>query len=237
VSTVDRSRAVVAVGALVLWMASTDAMLKYLKASMRPWLLLCGLVLVVFGVYSLARSRNEHAHEHVHRSRSGWLLIVPIVVVLAFGAQSLGAFAASRSGTQLPEYSFDIAAYASSTGQSRPALKLSDIEEGVRAKANREFLATHDVVLIGFVTRPVAFGPGTFVLTRFLLSCCAADAIAINLAIVGARAVPGPNQWVKVTAHLEPRPQVVGLDGGMPVLRADAIRRVHAPSGPYESLR
>jgi hypothetical protein len=125
VSTLDRSRAVIAVGALTLWMASTDAMLKYLKASMRPWLFVCGVVLLVFGVYTFVRARREGRdpadaadaeHRHRHGSRSGWLLVVPIVVVLAFGAQSLGAFAASRSSGQLPDYSFDIAAYAASTG-------------------------------------------------------------------------------------------------------------------------
>jgi uncharacterized membrane protein YcgQ (UPF0703/DUF1980 family) len=115
---------------------------------------------------------------------------------------------------------------------------LSDIQEGVHTQANRDYLTTHDVVLTGFVTRPGAFGPGSFVLTRFLLSCCAADAIPINLAIVGARTAPRPNRWVEVQARLVVRPEaLVGGTPDIPVLRTVAVRGIHEPSGPYESLR
>jgi uncharacterized repeat protein (TIGR03943 family) len=122
--------------------------------------------------------------------------------------------------------------------QARPALRLSDVVDGVRTRANRDFLASHDVILTGFVAQPGAFGPGTFVLTRFLLTCCAADAVPIQLEIVGARSVPAPNRWVTVTARLVTRPPLAhGTAPDVPLLRAVVLRHIHAPSGPYESLR
>ena len=47
------SALLVLVGAAILRIATGDTYLRYVKASMRPWLVLAGLVLIVLGVLAL----------------------------------------------------------------------------------------------------------------------------------------------------------------------------------------
>jgi uncharacterized repeat protein (TIGR03943 family) len=244
VSAADRSRAALATGLLALWIGLTDAMLKYLRPSMRPWLVTAGAALVAFGIYGIVRARQlaVEARDHAtttsprRRPRIGWLLVLPVVAIILFGPQPMGEFALRRT-PHLPEYAFDIAAYASSTGQRVPALKMSDFLEGAAQNGNREYLATHDVALRGFVSLPGIAGPDSFVLTRFLITCCAADAQPLSVTIVGVAMVPAKGQWLDVTARFDPaiRPVAKGAYG--PVLRAKNLQPISAPSGPYESLR
>ena len=209
----DRSRTALATGLLALWMACTDAMLKYLRPSMRPWLLAAAIGLIVIGAYGMASARrlagadteSEHDEHHVHKgpARIGWLLVVPVVVVILFGPQAMGDFAIARN-PHLPPYAFDIAAYASSSGHRVPTLEVSDVIMGATQPGNGAYLSTHDVELRGFVSVIGVAGPQSFVLTHFLMSCCAADAEPMNVVIVGATSVPPKNQWIDVTARLEP---------------------------------
>jgi uncharacterized repeat protein (TIGR03943 family) len=246
VNPIDRSRAALATGILALWMGLTDAMLKYLRPSMRPWLVAAGVGLVGIGVYGLVRARQlaveTQAHDHTatpttkRRPRIGWLLVTPVVAIILFGPQPMGDFALRRT-PHLPEYAFDIAAYASSSGQRIPALKMSDFLEGAVQSGNREYLASHDVMLRGFVSLPGVAGPGSFVLTRYLITCCAADAQPLSVTIVGASSVPDKNQWLDVTARYEPTIRRVANGDYGPVLRAQRLQPISTPSGPYESLR
>jgi uncharacterized repeat protein (TIGR03943 family) len=250
VNPTDASVAVTASGLLALWMGLTDVMLKYLKPSMRPWLVLAGAVLVAIGLVGLLRARRREAdgttdsdhHGHTHRSGVGWLLTIPIVVVILLGPQSLGAFAAARGGTRgLPPYSFDIAAYAAAQGDDVPTLQLVDVQQGVRQRPNREFLTEHSVRLAGFVTREPSLGPHAFLLNRFLVSCCAADALPMRIAMVHADRIPKQEQWVVVTArleagHLDERPSSRSA-GGLPTMHVEDIDLIDEPAGPYETLR
>ena len=255
VNAFDASCTVLATGLLALWMGLTDAMLKYLKPSMRPWLVLAGALLVAVGIRGIVRARqrervpsdghNADGHEeaeHTHRQGVGWLLVLPVLVVLVLGQQSLGAFAAAHSSTRnLPPYSFDIAAYADGQGASEPTLQLVDVYLGAQQPGNRGYLAHHAVRLRGFVTTNPDLGPRGFVLTRFLVSCCAADATPVKIAMIEADHIPKTGHWVEVTAQLDP--QFVTPAGAQindlprTTMRVRAIDSIDEPSEPYETLR
>ncbi len=254
-SAFDASCAVLATGLLALWMGLTDAMLKYLKPSMRPWLVLAGALLIAVGIRGIVRARQRErvpSHgdqadgdgeaEHTHRQGVGWLLVLPVLVVLALGPQSLGAFAASQSSTRnLPPYSFDIAGYADSQGDSEPSLQLVDIYLGAQQRGNRGYLAHHAVRLRGFVTMNPDLGPRSFVLTRFLVSCCAADATPVKIAMIDADHIPKTGHWVEVTAQLDAHfvAPVGAQTSDLPrtTMRVHAIESIDEPSEPYETLR
>jgi uncharacterized repeat protein (TIGR03943 family) len=244
VNVADRSRAALAMGVLALWMGLTDAMLKYLRPSMRPWIVSTGVGLLAIGLYGIVRARQLAVESHDHageaakkrRPRIGWLLVVPVVAIILFGPQPMGEFALRRT-PHLPPYAFDIAAYASSTDQRVPQLKMSDFLEGAVQNGNRQYLATHDVELRGFVSVPGVAGPESFVLTRYLITCCAADAQPLSVTIVGVASLPAKNQWLDVTARYDPAIQPVKKDTYGPVLRLTKLQPISTPSGPYESLR
>jgi uncharacterized repeat protein (TIGR03943 family) len=87
------------------------------------------------------------------------------------------------------------------------------------------------VRLIGFAA-PVAAGDG-FLLTRFVLTCCAADARPVRVAVRGAGPPwPAPDTWLEVvgTWRAERRD---AEDEHPPVLDASELRSVPAPANPY----
>jgi uncharacterized repeat protein (TIGR03943 family) len=231
----DRAYATCAIGVLALWMGLTDAMLKYLRPSMRPWLVAAGAGLVAVSLYGMFRAQRmaHDGHDHGEHSRVAWLLVAPVVAIILFGPQAMGEFAVGRT-PNLPPYAFDIAAYASSTNQKQPRLKVLQVLDGARERGNRAYLSAHDVVVEGFVSVVGPRGPRSFVLTRYLMSCCAADAQPLNLTMVEARAVPAKGEWVAVTARLVPTAHA-GKYG--PVMTAKRVQAVPTPSAQYESLR
>jgi uncharacterized repeat protein (TIGR03943 family) len=240
VTLIDRSRAALATGLLALWIGGTNAMLKYLRPSMRPWLLTAAVALIAIGVYGLARERrlarthHDDDHHGVGRGRIGWLLVVPVVVMILFGPQPMGDFAIGRT-PNLPPYAFDIAAYASQTGQHVPDLRFVDVLQGSEQAGNRDYLTSHDVTLEGFVSRPEISGAGTFLFTRYLISCCAADAQPLSVVINGAPSIPPKGRWAHVTARLESGARGEGKLG--PVLTLSRIELIKAPANTYETLR
>jgi uncharacterized repeat protein (TIGR03943 family) len=109
------------VGGMVLRIATTDMYLRYVKAGLKPYLLVSAVLLIVIGTVSLARDlwlrfgdRNPGRHRvlatdqpacadhHGHDGggpKSAWLLVVPILALLLISPPSLGSYAASRSGS------------------------------------------------------------------------------------------------------------------------------------------
>jgi uncharacterized repeat protein (TIGR03943 family) len=240
VSVRDAYRTVLCVGLLALWMGATNAMFKYLKPSMRPWLLAAAVALIGLGVYGLVRGNRAEGdpHDgHDHRLGVGWLLTVPVIVIVLFGTEALGAYAAQQASGTLPPYSFNLAAYAESQGGATPVLMTQDVVNGVHTRANREFLLTHDVRLTGFVTAPGKFGPGSFVLSHFLITCCAADAYALLIGMTRVREVPASGQWVEVVARLRPHLRAVTDDDIPAVMQLRSLKPIDEPKAPYEAIR
>jgi uncharacterized membrane protein YcgQ (UPF0703/DUF1980 family) len=77
--------------------------------------------------------------------------------------------------------------------------------------------------------------PDGFVLTRFQIACCAADAVAIKVAVPDPPTDPADDQWVEVVGRLVPPPEVDD-DGVYPLVEIDVDELVLTtePSTPYE---
>ncbi len=85
------------------------------------------------------------------------------------------------------------------------------------------------VKLLGFAT-PKS-GGGWYV-TRLVISCCAADALAYKVEVRGAGAPPS-GSWVEVTGVWQPDGQPTGPDA-VPALTAAQVVPVPQPRDPYE---
>ncbi|HEV7686041.1 MAG TPA: TIGR03943 family protein, partial [Acidimicrobiia bacterium] len=184
---------VLALGALALRLGLTDAHLAYIRPAMGPVLALAGAVLVVLGGVVLLRpgrvaqvgaTETHGGHDHAGASRVGWLLVAPILAIAVVVPRPLGAFAANRAAATLPPRA------RADFGPLPPA----GVPGGPVDLSLKEFVgrAIYDegrsvrgapVRLVGFVT-PDARGGG-FLLTRFVVTCCAADARPLRVAIRG----------------------------------------------------
>lgn len=185
---------------------------------------------VVFGTIALAiASIGQLRFLRTHQPRRltigqalGYLLaIAPLAVVFISPGAELGALAASRKlvGEQgtgqivVPEERF-----------GRP-LSFIDFDLGSKSPEYAEAVGIKvgdDVELVGFVTHDA----DTLQLTRFYISCCAADAIPYSVRIVEADRDYPDDTWLQVEGS-------VGRESGRYVVYAVDIEEVDEPDPPY----
>lgn len=233
----------VAVGLLLLRLGVTSAHLRYVRPQMAIPLVLAGSVFTGLGLLGLLRwartkasspAAPRHSHSHSHsgpgddadghdHSRVAWLLLLPIIVVFAIAPPSLGSFAAGRSSGQV----------AAARGPLRlPAMRdgaydLTVTDVVARARSGAYQLDGLAVRLIGFVAPPGTPGDG-FLLSRFTIVCCAADARPSQLVVRGIEELPARDRWVEVVGHLRLRGDQLSLQG-------ETLRVIPEPRDPYES--
>lgn len=228
-------------GAAVLRASMSDLYLRYVRAGLRPYLLLTGVALIVAALaifYYERKSARAHrpaggGHGHAHREpRVAWLLLLPVFALVLVVPPALGSYEASRTGTALQlEPSLDF-----------PALPAGDpVTLTVFSYARRAVydhgrsLGTRRVRITGFVT----VGPqGAPYLTRILINCCAADAQPIKVGMAGQ--VPTglrPDAWLEIVGRYTPRQVRDDIGGGpIPYIDVSEARFVPAPAEQYENF-
>ena len=174
-----------------------------------------------------AHASDAHASDaHAHGGRGArisWLLLAPLLTLLLVSPPSLGAFALNRGGARVstPRSSN----WPPLVGGSVP-FDLPVAEFYSRAFGGADALGPATVRLTGFVAGANADG---FLLARYQIACCAADATAAIVRVVGYSGVaPGRDQWVTVVGTFG------GIERGEPRLVATTATPTAAPVDPYE---
>jgi uncharacterized repeat protein (TIGR03943 family) len=190
---------------------------------------------------------DDHGHDHSHTPKVALLLVLPVLAVFVVKPVPLGSFAASRTAgnARLVAAAPPAAPAAGTTPDTFPTTGPSYYDppaaprDGASDMRVSEYVprALYDPIralgntpirLVGIVT-PRPSGEG-FRLTRFTISCCAADAYPIQVDVVGLSGpLPHKDAWVEVVGHYEP-----GVDEDIPRLRADRILPTSQPTDPYE---
>ncbi|MDQ4144636.1 MAG: TIGR03943 family protein [Actinomycetota bacterium] len=218
--------ALAAWAALFWFLIATDRTSLYLS-SRTAWVVPMGaIVLTVAALGRIASSRVKEPEPMTRREIAGLALImVPVVTVLSLPPGALGSFAASRRSS-LTSGSFVSSAEDIASGE----LSLVDVSGATRSREAMRALvqrAGETVSFTGFVTRDGTTPPNEFVLTRFLISCCVADALSADVRVVGAP--PGrfkEDQWVRVEGAMYPVGREVIVD-------ATHVVGVERPKRPY----
>ncbi|MGY1839543.1 MULTISPECIES: TIGR03943 family putative permease subunit [unclassified Modestobacter] len=98
------------------------------------------------------------------------------------------------------------------------------------SQADPAALAERRVRLVGFVVPRDDGGrdDGTWDIARLSINCCAADATALRVHVVGGPPGLVADQWVEVVGTAGRRDP-----GGPPVLRAASVEPIPAPAEPY----
>lgn len=244
----------IVLGAVVLRTAVTDEHLRYVQPFMRPALIVTGAVLVLLGVADAfrtlhARDRalpgaaghlDDDGHGHgTAAPRMAWLLLLPVLCIALVGPPALGSFSADRAVDvslidDRTDEEIDLGYPPLPPGAVVP-LTLGDYSD----RALWDTAATLEgrtLRLIGFVTRRPE---GGWYLTRMTLQCCAADAAALRVTVLGAPSPP-VDQWVAVEGTWIPPEQppagaeFVPEDIQPAQIRAARVERVEVPREPYE---
>lgn len=217
------------VGLLTIRLTVDGSFQRYVRTSMRPWLLIAGVALLALGIVAIvvglrAPGPDDHADDD-HGIGVGWLLLVPVVALLLVAPPTLGSFGVNRS----------TAIRVTSGRSALPPLAATDqpIPMTLQEFTERSFdhggasMQGRVIALTGFVADGAS--ASSFRLARYQISCCAADASAAVVRVIGFSGSPPPrDQWLTVTGRVSP------AQGDDPVLSATTLRDISAPEDPYE---
>jgi uncharacterized repeat protein (TIGR03943 family) len=233
------------VGAMALYLGGSDTALAYVKAGLQPLLLASGAILIGLGVAAALRCRREQDGHQPHGSRVAWLLALPPLALVLIAPPALGAFAASRQTVRPPPTRQTVPTDQATGGVDQAlfpplvppgdgaAVPLTLAEYMVRDYEAPHTLAGVSIRLVGFVTPQQGGGEG-YLLTRFALNCCAADATAMKVAVLGDPVPRAPDTWLEVEGRWQQQTND-HPSSEIPLLLAESIRVIEQPSPPYEN--
>lgn len=161
-------------------------------------------------------------------AREAWimgLMVVPVVLVMVLPPATLGSFSAGKRP------SFMGSGLATSVGDlGSGELTLVDVAAAQTSKEGEQALAERageDVDFVGFVLRYADTPADEFMLTRYVVTCCVADASIAQVRVVN---VPpgrfGVNRWVEVKGQIYPLGREV-------IVNASEITDAPRPDRPY----
>jgi uncharacterized repeat protein (TIGR03943 family) len=236
-----------AIGIVAIRLVVTDAFLAYVKPGMRIPLLAAGSILVLLGgatmikafVTGTERSHAGHGHEdHGHgASRVAYLLVLPLVTIVLVAPAPLGAYAAAREGGDraaaqvVPEVRGVAYPGLPAPRDGAVDLRIGEFLERVYYDEARSLEGT-PVRLIGFAVN-IPERDDAFLLSRFVISCCAADAFPMQ-AIVKTPAVPANDTWLEVVGTWDPDDLGLGQAGRSATLISTSVQPIDPPANPYE---
>lgn len=217
--------AVLAAWATLFWFLLVSGRSALYLSDRTAWVIPVGaVVLSLAAAGRLATARSEAAEPLGWRT-AWWLglIAMPVVLVLALPPAALGSYAASRRSAVA-------AGVVPTEDLSSGPLTLVHVAAAMWSPDAREQLvarAGSTVSLVGFVSRRSGMPADEFMLTRFLVSCCVADALSVQVRVVGTP--PGrfaEDQWVRVTGSLYPLGREVLVEAG-------SVEAVPRPDRPY----
>jgi uncharacterized repeat protein (TIGR03943 family) len=181
---------------------------------------------------------EEHAeHEHHHSRRAPWLVLAPVFVLLVVAPGPLGASAAgSAQRAVVPQEG----TYPPVGAKVDGAVPMTLAEYTSRAVDDDSHSLTGvPVRLTGFVAKdPTSTDGKTFLLSRFTIFCCAADAEIQQIRVLGSASTFPTNSWVTVVGSWPPSSaSAAGTDpekAPLPTLQSTSVTAVKRPHAPYE---
>ena len=172
-----------------------------------------------------------------------FVLLVPILAVVLVPRAELGAQAARKKDTNRSLASVQLgpakkaAAKAAAAAAVQQKNEIAKIDFVSLASLTTDPGYARDIgVQTGTRVRFVGFAVRTgrsdrFRLARFLISCCAADAVPVFIDVKVERApIPPDNAWLEVTGSLVKQ-------RGAFLVAAESLKRVDEPSNPYVTMK
>jgi putative membrane protein len=195
------------------------------------------LLIILAGAYDLVGRKADadahDGHDHDHERPSVWPLVivaVPLVLGVVIPARPLGATAVETRGMTT-----DVALNSGSDTSTLTIIpserNLLDWVRAINESSDPASLDGQEVDVVGFVYRDPRFAEDQFMVGRFTLTCCVADALAIGLVVQSTEAEAlQADTWVRIKGKFQ-----AGDAAGqaMPILVADEIVRVEEPEQPY----
>lgn len=182
-------------------------------------------------LHELEHPEHHHEHEHPSPSSSLWIMLIPLAIGLLIPARPLDSSAFSTKGfnTRAPLVNSDssksIFEIESEERNILQWLKVFNYQEDIT-----EFIGQKASV-IGFVYFDEQLESDQFFVSRFVVSCCAADGFAIAMPVRWDKASDlQQDSWVVVKGRIES----IEIDGRRaPMIVAESVQAADVPDQPY----
>jgi len=170
--------------------------------------------------------QGDHSGPHV-----AWLLLLPVLAIFLVAPPALGSYTASRTSARIAVARPADSEFAPLPPGDPVATTLTDYATRAIWDQGRS-LQGRRVRMVGFVSpRPA----GGFYLTRIAITCCAADARPIRIAVPAAEGSFAADSWVAVTGTYGGRDTAAKTADRVPTIQAESVDPVPAPAEQYES--
>lgn len=179
-------------------------------------------------------SHREDADDHRHQP-SGWALIVlalPLLLGVMMPAKELdtGALKRRSLNTMAPVGSLS---HMQMTSVSLPSEERSLLDWVAVFNSTSDFSSYHGMAVdvSGFVYHQPRLAENQFLVSRFVITCCVADASPLGMLVGWQDAGQLPDdEWVRVKGSI----QTFSIDGEkVPGIAAESIEIIEAPDQPY----
>lgn len=221
--------AALAAWAAALWWLQLSGRWALLLSTRTRWVIVVGATILSIGaigrLLTVGRPTDEPRPGLARRPALGIAFVaLPALMILALPRTTLGASAASSRGGVGGAY---VSGLALSTAGPPTLLEVAAARYSPEVLRKLGSGAGESVSYVGFVKRDADMPSDQFLLTRFVITCCVADALVAEVRVVGLEEQGlRQNQWVEVSGRLYPvRDQIL--------LLADRVRRIDKPAHPY----
>ena len=234
--------AISAWGILILKYWSTGRLSLLIHPNYFTLVLVTGIILIII---SIARIRQlwqqrhckvRYSVQHITIFPPGWgstLLLVTAVLGFVFTPQVFASDKAMKKGindllglSRIQPQSFRI----SVNPEER---SLTDWIRTLNVYPEPDAYVGQKAKIQGFVIHPQDFGDDFFLLARFVLTCCAADAYPVGLPVkvLTSRQEYKPDSWLEVQG-------IIGattlLGKRQLIINASSLKKIPQPNNPYE---
>ena len=181
--------------------------------------------------HEMEHPEHHHEHDHAPSTASLWVMLIPLAIGLLIPARPLDSSAFSTKGfnTSAALVSSDSSAQIFETESEERNildwLKLFNYEDDVT-----QFVGEKASV-VGFVYFDETLTSDQFYVSRFVVSCCAADGFAIAMPVLwdGSSSLE-QDSWVVVKGTIE---SITLNDQRVPMIVAESVEAADIPDQPY----
>lgn len=220
---------VLAAWAALFWWLHLSGRVNLYLSTRTSWVVPLGAILLTAAAMGrfLAARGSDGETLRLREAVVMALMVVPVILVMVLPSATLGTFTTPTktkfsSATLSSSFYDQITTTSEITLLSVAAAQTSN--EGAQALAKR---AGVDVDFVGIASREASTPADEFLLTRYVITCCVADATIVQVRVVNV--TPGsikPNEWVEVKGQLYPL-------GRTMLVNAASVRAVPRPAKPY----
>jgi uncharacterized repeat protein (TIGR03943 family) len=228
-----KALALIGMGLFLYFRYISGTLLFYINERFVWLTFLAAIGFILVGASYRYRPHHDHGHSHGSVSWAGLLLVFsPVILGLVVPPKPLGAAAMSNRDVSVMSLTSS-SAPENSAILSKPRGEKNVLDWAVEFQSANDpaAFAGKEATVTGFVYRDDRFATNEMMVSRFIVSCCAADAAPIGLIVRAENSADfADDAWIEVTGVFEPG----RLDGeAVPILIADTITPVDVPEQPY----